>query len=40
VLRANVHHDNTPSLSLFRRAGYRLATDGEWQWLEKSPSQE
>jgi RimJ/RimL family protein N-acetyltransferase len=40
ALRANVHHANTASLALFRRAGYRLATDGEWQWLEKSPSEE
>ena len=40
VIRANVHHANTASLAVFRRVGYRLTTDGEWQWLTKSPSQE
>jgi RimJ/RimL family protein N-acetyltransferase len=40
VIRANVHSDHAASLALFRRAGYRVVTDAEWQWLEKSPSQE
>lgn len=40
VIRANVHAENTASLALFRRAGYRVVADGEWQWLEKSPSEE
>jgi spore coat polysaccharide biosynthesis predicted glycosyltransferase SpsG/RimJ/RimL family protein N-acetyltransferase len=40
VIRANVHSDNAASLALFRRAGYHPARGGEWQWLEKSPSQE
>ncbi|MGB3439973.1 MAG: bifunctional UDP-2,4-diacetamido-2,4,6-trideoxy-beta-L-altropyranose hydrolase/GNAT family N-acetyltransferase [Actinophytocola sp.] len=40
VIRANVHRDNGASLALFRRGGYRVAVDGEWLWLEKSPSQE
>ncbi len=40
VIRANVHSANAASLALFRRAGYRVVTDTEWQWLEKSPSQE
>ena len=40
VIHANVHHANAASLAVFRRAGYRMTTDGEWQWLTKSPSQE
>ena len=40
VIRANVHHANTASLAMLRRAGYRVTTDGEWRWLTKSPSPE
>jgi spore coat polysaccharide biosynthesis predicted glycosyltransferase SpsG/RimJ/RimL family protein N-acetyltransferase len=40
VIRANVHGENVASLALFRRAGYRPVSAGEWRWLEKSPSQE
>ncbi len=40
VIRANVHHANAASRAVFRKAGYRLVTDGEWQWLAKSPSEE
>ncbi|MFC4854664.1 GNAT family N-acetyltransferase [Actinophytocola glycyrrhizae] len=40
VIRANVHSDNAASLALFRRAGYRPVSDGEWRWLERSPSEE
>ncbi len=40
VFRANVHHSNAASLAMLRRAGYQLTTDGEWQWLTKSPSSE
>lgn len=40
VIRANVHHANAASRAVFLGAGYHLTTDGEWQWLTKSPSQE
>ncbi|GAB1511761.1 GNAT family N-acetyltransferase [Actinophytocola sp. KF-1] len=40
VIRANVHHSNTASLAMLRRAGYVVTADGEWQWLTKSPPSE
>lgn len=40
VLRANLRRDNVASLALFRRAGYRVTSDGEWLWLEKSSFEE
>ena len=40
-IRAVVHRDNTASLALFRKAGYReQAGDGEWARFAKAPPQE
>lgn len=36
TIRANVHHDNAPSIALFRKAGYQTdRTEGNWHWLVK-----
>jgi spore coat polysaccharide biosynthesis predicted glycosyltransferase SpsG/ribosomal protein S18 acetylase RimI-like enzyme len=41
TIEAEVHRDNTASLALFRKAGYReRATDGEWVRLGKAPPRE